>query len=273
MTAYCRADLTNAYKKIGLRRGMIIYITGNLGRLGFPVDDQGMRVIDKQAIARMHIEVLENILGPEGTIVFPTHSWGEVGAESVFDPFKTPCDYLLSQHFLNMRECRRQVHPFASIAATGHKADHVISNGLSRHVHGQNTPMAYLAEQNALHVSVGMPVARTITAVHHCEQIAQVPYRYVKAFRKNIRLNGHVRLEEVYLHVLYRKPEIVLERDGNRKILALAPVAAGLAQTPLGRSFVESVSLGIFVTETISAMKRDPYIWLRSIAGDRPWMR
>lgn len=273
MIGYCRADLVDGYQRIGIRSGQTIHITGNLGRLGFPVDERGEPVRDKLAIAKMHIDAIEGIIGPDGTIAFPTHSWSEVGTQSVFDPSSTPCDYLLSQCLLESREPRRQVHPFASVAAIGKGAADIIPDGLSRHAYGQDSPMSYLAKRNAIHVSVGMPVARSITSVHHCEQIAQVPYRYVKAFQKNIRQNGNVAREEVYLHVLYRTPGLVMERDRNNSIMALPDIAASLCRAPLGRSFIESVPLGIFIPETIRAMRRDPYIWLRSISGDRPWVR
>lgn len=273
MTGYNRTALVESYRRIGLEAGLVIYITGNLGRLGFPVDAQGEPVRDKRAIAMMHIEVIEEIIGPEGTIVFPTHSWGEVGTESVFDPLGTACDYFLSQCLLESREARRQVHPFASSAAIGRAAADIISDGLSPHAYSYDSPMASLAERNALHVSVGIPVARSISSVHYCEQVAQVPYRYVKAFHKDVRQNGNITREEVYLHVLYRTPSLVLERDHNKTIMALPRIASSLSRSPLGRSFVESVPLDIFIPETIRAMRRDPYIWLRSITGNRPWMR
>lgn len=272
MTGYDRAGLTAAYRAVGVDAGGIVYLTGNLGRLGFPVDDAGRPIRDKTAIANLHLTVLQDILGADGTLVFPTHSWGEVAADTAFDPATTPCDYPLSQHILTRCDSRRQIHPFASVAATGARAGEIIDQDLSPHAYGAGSPFDRMTRMGARHVTLGLPVARSISAVHHCEALAQVPYRYVKAFRKDILLNGTPRPSEVYLHVLYRAPGLVLERDQNAKITALPAIAAALADAPLGRSRVASVPLDVFVPETLAAMRRDPYIWLRRIEGDRPWM-
>lgn len=272
MTGYDRAALDASYRSVGLGPGKTVYVTGNLGRLGFPVDASGAALRDKTAIAELHVSVLEDILGPDGTIVFPTHSWGEVNTPSVFDPLTTPCDYLLSQHILSTRTCHRQIHPFASVAATGAKATAIIDDALSPHPYGAQSPFDRMTAHAAIHVSVGLPVARSISAVHHCEVLAQVPYRYVKAFGKDILLNGTVQRSEVYLNVIYRSPGLSVERDRNVRITALPAIADSLASAPLGRSKIESVPLDIFVPETLMAMRRDPYIWVRRIEGDRPWM-
>lgn len=271
MTAYDRSELSAAYRAIGVARGQVIYLTGNLGRLGWPIDAKGARVTDKTAIAELHVSVLENLLGPDGTIVFPAHTWGEVGTETVFDPLTTPCDYFLSQHIFSTRDCRRQVHPFASVAATGAQADAIVETSLSPHVYGVGSPFDRLVGMEALHVSFGLSVAQTITAVHHCEALALVPYRYTKAFEKDVLLGGVRQRVEVFLHVLYRTPGLLLERDSNVKITALPKIADALRETPVGRSRVASVPLSVFVPECVAAMRKDPYIWLRRIEGARPW--
>ncbi|MCC5975857.1 MAG: AAC(3) family N-acetyltransferase [Rubellimicrobium sp.] len=272
MTGYDRAGLTAAYHAVGVAAGGLVYLTGNLGRLGFPVDESGALIRDKTAIAELHLSVLQDILGPDGTIVFPTHSWAEVNAATVFDPATTPCDYPLSQHILTYRDSRRQIHPFASVAATGVRAAEIIDDTLSPHAYGVSSPFDSMTRLGALHVALGLPVARSISAVHHCEALAQVPYRYIKGFRKDILLNGISQPSEVFLHVLYRAPGLTLERDQNVKITALPAISAALIDTPVGRSRVASVPLDVFVPETIAAMRRDPYIWLRRIEGNGPWM-
>lgn len=263
------AELKAAYRAVGVERGRSVYVTGNLGRLGLPFDDTG-KPLPKRTVLAWHRDALRELVGPDAAIVFPTHSWKIVGTDTPFDPLTTRADYTFSEFLRKEPDAQRQAHPFASVAAIGGGAGDVIAPGLARYAYGPHSPFARLAALEALHVSIGLPARKTISAVHQCEQMTGVPYRYMKSFSHPVTLDGQTRMEEIFLYVLYRGTEV--ERDGNVKIFALPPVAQTLRQSSLGQAGFESVDLGVLVPTLIEAMHRDPYIWLRHRPeNDPPW--
>lgn len=272
MTArsYNRDDLYECYESLNVKSGGVVYLTGNLGRLGALLQSNGNRVTAKDGIVGTHLEVLEDLLGPEGTIVFPTHSWSLVQSGAIFDLDTTPSDYTFGEVTRQIRESRRQLHPFASVTAIGALRDRIVYPGLQRHAYGYNSPFWHMSALDSLHISLGLPPGSTISAVHHCEFMALVPYRYVKSFKQNCLFDGVTREEEFFLFVTYRDG-CVLERDRNRKIMGLPPIADTVRTRALGRSHAYSVPLNVFINETTRAMQNDPYIWLRRLPEHRPW--
>lgn len=263
------ADLKSAYRSVGVEYGRSVYVTGNLGRLGWPTNAAGTP-LSKRDVLAAHCSALRELVGPNAAVVFPTHSWGLVQKDIVFDPLETPTEYPLSEFMRKQPDARRLAHPFASVAAIGDQAAELIPSGLSRHPYGAGSVFEKLIEREALHVSIGLPARNTISAVHHCEQMAGVPYRYTKCFHHPMMLGGVTAVREVFLFVVYRGIEI--ERDKNRKIMALPAVVDTLRSVSLGRSGLESVDLGVFGAEVISAMRDDPYLWLRRRPEKTPWI-
>jgi aminoglycoside 3-N-acetyltransferase len=126
-----------------------------------------------------HLDVLLELLGPNGTIVFPTHSWSTFkDGFGEFDPEHTQFDYLFSEFCRTNLDLKRTKHCLASIAAYGKDAEAIIITAQNRNPYGVLSPFDALVSKNALHVSIGMPVSSTISAVHHCELMAQIPYRF-----------------------------------------------------------------------------------------------
>ena len=124
--------------------------------------------------------------------------------------------------------------------------------------------------ENAVFVSVAQPVSETISAVHHAEFLAGVPYRYTREFAHPCRFSdGTVRAELFYLQVLYSG--VKFERDRNRRFLTAYDEIDGLRVAPLGRSQVQSVELGRFMSVVLPMLHNDLYSWLREPPSDRPW--
>lgn len=267
---YDRRDLVACYDALGVAAHETVYLTGNLGRLGGLVADDGTRITEKPQIVDTHISVLQDLMGPRGTIVSPTHSWSLVRSQTPFDADTTPSDYVFGEILRLHSESVRQCHPFASVAALGARGREIIRPGLHRHAYGVASPFECMGQLNALHISLGLEARQSISAVHHCEVMAQVPYRFTKSFEVYIRQRGHVRAEEVFLNVTYLT-EPPLERDRNETICALPGIAPHVRTEPLGRGRVQSLPLGVFIQETTHQMLHNPYLWLRSVTQVRPW--
>ncbi len=267
MSTFTKSELREAYKDVGVGAGQIVYVTGNLGRLGFVVE--GGNRFSKSDLLKAHYEVLHELLGPSGTIVFPTHTWGMVSSPESFSLSDTPCDYAFSEYLRTTASSTRQFHPFSSVSAIGHDHKTLIGDQVTYHAYGPNTPWERMVDGGALHVSIGLPANLTISAVHHCEYLAGVPYRYSKTFQKRVLENGTQMDREFSLFVMYRGLDV--DRNRNKKIFDLDPIKNAVKRSALGKTGIQSVPLDVFVRTTTAAMQSDPYIWLDSVPRVRPW--
>lgn len=251
--------LKETYERCGVANGSIVYVTGNLGRLGFTSSQPSRKLQTMED----HLDVLLELLGPKGTIVFPTHSWANFqNGFGEFDPQHTQCDYLFSEFCRTNLDVKRTNHCLASIAAYGRDAEAIIFTMQNRNPYGVFSPFDALVSKNALHVSIGMPASTTISAVHHCELLAQVPYRFIKEFNYRLVENNIYSNAVCTLYVTYENHNIV--RDKNKKIFSLSGNLDVLRSLHVGRGIIESIPLKQFTETTVKSMLKDPYIWLEN---------
>ena len=263
MTVLTNINFENLIKKLGVKKDSIVYITGNLGMLGFPELLSGEKIKNKEKILEFYMRSILNVIGEKGTLVFPTHTFDLVKSDKVFDPTQTPTNYTLSEYLRNNLPARRQFHPFASLAAYGRYADEIISKNITRNPYGPYSPYEFLRNNNCKLLSLGLPARKTISAVHYCEFLVGVPYRYIKSFNQKVNINGEVKIEEFFLYVCYEN--IKIERDRNKKIFSSEKIKENLKRGKIGNSYLETLNLDKFINETIDIMLNDPYIWTRSI--------
>ncbi len=262
--AYSYNDLLQAYGQAGVESGRIVYLTGNFGRLG------KYFVEGKRSLLQAHLSALQELLGPQGTLVVPTHCWSLIRTDIPFDSLATPSEMGPFTEFVRQQPSSvRQFHPFSSHTAVGRQADVICSNN-SRHVFGQCSPFQRMVERDALYVSVGMPIENTISLVHHVELMMGVPYRYTKEFVHPCLKDGKVSHELFYVFVTHHDCDI--KRDSNEKILKhFRREGHSVRKVSLGRSFVESLSMLDFFNCTSELLRRDIYSWLSTPPTLRPY--
>ena len=259
-------------RKLGLEEGSTVYVTGNLGKIGFPYSLSGTKIKSKIQILEFYLNTILEIIGVNGTIIFPTHSFDLIKNQEIFDPNETPTNYTFSEFLRIKLQSRRQVHPYASISSYGKYAKKIIPDLITKHAYGLDSPYTFFENNECLFISLGLPLRKSISAVHYCEFKVGVPYRYTKSFKQLLRLNGKESLEEFFLYVWYDDVQIV--RDGNKKIFSIENIRRNTKKELIGNSFAESIPINIFIRETIQAMLIDPYIWTKEIKGNKgyiPW--
>jgi len=266
-----KQTLVAALEKGEIQSGDTVYVTGNMGKLGLPCLTNGTQIRRKTDVLKFYADTILDFLGNNGTIVFPTHSWGLVKSNETFVPNETTCDYLLSEYLRVTLNCNRQLHPFASVAAYGARAKEIISHKLTRHPYGPGTPFERLKSDRAMHLSIGLPIEQSFSAAHYCEFVCGVPYRYTKSFTKQIRLeNGNEVSEEFFLYVCYLKP--TLTRDRNKKAFEKGCIVPN--EQKIGKGMIQTIQLDKTINRYIELLQDDPYIWLKEISGqspDWPW--
>jgi aminoglycoside 3-N-acetyltransferase len=160
-------EIVEDLRRLGVAAGDILMVHSSLSSLGF-VPGGASTVIDALLAA----------VGPEGTLVLPTHSWEimERGCRT-FDVRNTPsCVGAMTERFRKMPGARRSLHPTHSVAAIGPRAEELIG----KHEYaltpcGAGSPYAklLLAGGRVLFIGVGL---ESNTAYHTIEAMASVPY-------------------------------------------------------------------------------------------------
>jgi aminoglycoside 3-N-acetyltransferase len=107
------SDLKEQLLQLGLREGMDVLVHSSLRRIG-KVDGGADAVLD----------VLLEILGPDGTLILPTHTWATVTRhQPVFHVLHSPsCVGILTEVFRKRPGVIRSLHPTHSVGAIGARA-------------------------------------------------------------------------------------------------------------------------------------------------------
>jgi aminoglycoside 3-N-acetyltransferase len=242
----------------------VIYLTGNVGRLG-------LQAPDREALLDGIYRGITLALDSPVTVVVPTHSWSLVGTDTPFDRKRTPSESgPITEHVRRLPGAVRQFHPFGSVTAVGPLSEELCAVS-SRHLYGPETPYDRLLQYPALGLSLGMAPHRAVTVVHHLEFVMGVPYRYTKEFLHPVVDDAGERIEPFYLYVTYREAEIV--RDRNAKFFAAYEQDGPVAQVPLGRSQVYGFDLVRFAATAKSMLAKDIYAWLETPPTTRPYQK
>ena len=261
---YTKADIRDAYRRVGVTRGRTVYVTSNMGRL------MAFETPGKTAAMEAHLDVIRDLIGAEGTLVVPTASMNICNTDIPFDPATTPSfDIGTFSEFVRMQAgARRSFHPFVSYTALGHDAA-AISDNVARHAFGPETPEARMVDADALCLVVGQIPRLTCSTVHHAEMIMGVPYRYTKEYVHPVVRDGGIRDELFYQHVWYR--DMDLSRDLNQRIFACFETESTVSETRLGRSRVFSYAVSDFLKLCCRMMCDDIYVWCATPPEKRPY--
>jgi aminoglycoside 3-N-acetyltransferase len=110
-----RAKLLEQLRGLGVAEGMDLLVHSSLRRIG-PVEGKADGVID----------ALLEAIGPDGTLILPTHTWQQISTgQPVFHVERTPsCVGALTEVFRQRPGAIRSLHPTHSVAAIGPRAAH-----------------------------------------------------------------------------------------------------------------------------------------------------
>jgi len=162
-----RDKLAGDLEQLGVRRGGILLVHSSLSSLGYV-----------RGGAKMVIRALLDVLGPEGTLVLPTHTFHQMNEGCrTFDANETrSCVGALTETFRKWPGVRRSLHPTHSVAALGpHALELTEAHERCSTPCGAGTPYAKLLEKDGQILLLGVGL-RNLTAFHAVEALASVPY-------------------------------------------------------------------------------------------------
>lgn len=180
---YSESDLKKALADIGIKKGDNIFIHSNIGFFG-----RMENVVSADDLCEKYIKVLKEVVGEEGTIVFPTFSYSFCHGE-VFNPANTKSDCgMLTTYAYTKSDFIRSLDPNFSIAVWGKNAQIYTENPVPESFGKGSFWERWLKTGGKL---VCMNFDCGSTFVHYVERMCNVAYRYNKAFNGVIeQING-----------------------------------------------------------------------------------
>lgn len=247
--------LSFSLKKIGLKNGDTLYVSGNL--INFYTDDYKKSLL----LPKIFFNEIFKIIGKDGTIAFPAHNFNLVNSTRIFDPKKTlSISGSFSNYIIKHKKFERQVHPFASIGAIGGKAKYICKT-FKRSVYGKSTPFDKLIKLNCKFLSLGMPINLNCSQVHHIEYLNKVPYRYNKYFYHKIKIKNQIKNIRFSLFVI-KKKFLNIKRNNNKIIINNFLKKTKIKKTKFLKSNLYLYNLNEFYLITLKLFKKNIFSWI-----------
>ena len=179
------SSFPDAMKQAGIGKGDMVYIASDASLLLMEARKKcGIKTANQRnSFLNNFIDVLQEIVGEQGTLLFPVFSWSFCRGES-FDIRHSLGEVgALNNWVLEHRQdFQRTKHPMYSFMVWGDRADALVSLE-NTDAWGSDSPFAYLHENGGKMLLLNVTLQRGFTFMHYVEEAVQVPYRYRKNFR------------------------------------------------------------------------------------------
>lgn len=170
-----RGTLLRLYRKLGIRKGDVIYIHAQLYKFG-------KIARSPKQLVEVFLKPLQQVLGRTGTIVALTYTTSYGSHGKPFDHERSPSEAgLLTEYIRTSKGAVRSFHPIGSVAAIG-KHKHHICDRVSRSQFGWGSVYHRLHQLGAKCLYLGITLGETCTFMHYVEQLYGVSHCYHKAF-------------------------------------------------------------------------------------------
>ena len=182
-------SLKNLAGALHLKKGDRVFVTSDVKQLLYDLyahqDDTDLNIL---------IDGIIDIIGPEGTLVFPTFNWSFCKGEA-FDIKKTPCKTgSLGTLALKRDDFKRTKHPIYSFAVWGNGQEEICKMD-NKSSFGADSPFTYFKDNHFINLFIDKDLQHSFVFVHYCEeQVGNLKYRYLKDFNADyIEEDGSVR--------------------------------------------------------------------------------
>jgi aminoglycoside 3-N-acetyltransferase len=176
--------LVSDLRELGVQPGTVLMVHSSLSRLGWVAGG-----------ARAVVAALLDVVGPQGTVMMPTHSselsdpaawrhppvpehwWQPIRDETpAYDPVLTPTSHMgaIVECFRHVPGLRRSLHPTVSAAAVGPDARRLTEGHELAHGLGESSPQARLYDLDGHILLLGVTHSNN-TSLHLAERRAAPP--------------------------------------------------------------------------------------------------
>ena len=223
---YTSNDIINALKKVGLKKGMDIFVHSNLAYFGKPIFKLNLKNIDN-----FFLKQIKKIIGKNGNIVVPTFTYSYCNNQT-FNPAQINKKMGKFSEVVQLDEnSKRSYDPLFSVSVIGNKANYY-TELKDKNCFGEKSFWAKFLENDGQILGLNFGIACTI--FHHFEWLVKVPYRFEKKFIGKTKLkNKKIITESIFfcrdLKNKYSLGNFIpIERDAfKHKIKKLSPLGKG----------------------------------------------
>ena len=168
--------LRDLAKELHIKKGDKLFVTSDIKELLYKAyennDDTDLNVL---------IDGIIDIIGEEGSLVFPTFNWSFCGGKT-FDYKKTPCKTgSLGTLALKRDDFKRTKHPIYSFAVWGKGKDEMCAME-NKSSFGFDSPFTYLTNNHYKNLFIDKDLEHSFVYVHYVEEQCGIQYRYIKDF-------------------------------------------------------------------------------------------
>jgi aminoglycoside 3-N-acetyltransferase len=128
------------------------------------------------------IDVMRELVGKNGTVMFPAFNFQSWTETHYFDVLETPSKMGMITEMARLRpDARRTPHPIYSFSVLGARADE-FSKTEDVEAYGSNSAFALFHKTNGTIVSIGLDFNSTFSMHHYIEYNVGCDYRRIKEF-------------------------------------------------------------------------------------------
>ena len=173
-----KPDIVAGLHRLGVSSGDVVFAHSSLSAFGWVAGG-----------ADAVIDALLDSVGTEGTVVLPAFTWRKYHAITepvVFDLASESVKEevgIIPETFRQRPGALRSMHLCHSVSAIGSRAPDVMGDGVKSF--GAGSTFHQLEMLDAWYLFLGAPMS-TCTALHHVEDLMQVPYRYYRNFQGSV---------------------------------------------------------------------------------------
>lgn len=192
MFHYTYTDLVEGIKKVGVKKGDIVFSHLNIGMLGFPKDAG-----TPEEVCRLIHKAFMEVLGEQGTLIVPTYTYSLCNHQD-FDVQNTPSTVgYFTEYLRKQPDAVRSLDPIFSVAALGSQSCSLLDN-IPNECFGVDSIYDRLYKKKAKICNIGVGFRYT-TYIHYVEQSLNVPYRFKKIFTGYI-INKEQRKKTAFIY-------------------------------------------------------------------------
>lgn len=209
-------EILNILAAQGIKKGDILLVSSDVTQLILNLCG-GIKNFNKR-IAKKYcndiIDTLQELIGKEGTLLFPTYNWGWCKGKPFIYEKTLGETGALGNTALKREDFKRTRHPIYSFAVWG-KDQNILINLDNIEAFGKNSPFSYLYYHKAKNLFISVDDFYTFT--HYVEKKIGVYYRYEKNFKSQYLICGD-KYEKTYS--MYVR-DLTIEFETNKLLLNL----------------------------------------------------
>lgn len=254
------ADLSQtlpiALANVGIKPGDVVLIHSDMRALGKPDS-----ITHSREILPFYLQILQNAVGPEGTLAVPAYFYEYARYAIPFDVETSPVSLSLgafSRYLAALPHRVRSCNPLQSIAAIGKRAQE-LAGGNSLSGYGITSPWHRLRMIGGKILFIGVTI-QPMTYVHYIEQQYGVPHMYCKVFQTPIYRAGNLLSGQPISAVRYLDYDITYDLN-NFEAKLIQQNQLKIAS--VGHGSIRCGSTQEIFDTGISCLDNDPYFFLK----------